>query len=177
MDINWQTVAPKLSSVATQTAFVSAVTGGLLAQFKFFLLKEEDVCGRVNFAKKILTSKVASAHRRILASYKYELEGNAVDANAFADKDVVEIHSSEVLRAASLGAQFEKCEVENKRHYDCFFLATIIGGVLIFLALLLSDEIRPFITLAALALMLWQACLVWRNRSLADRLRKYEQSQ
>lgn len=176
MGIDWSILAPKLSALAVPATIASVVAGGAFAHFKVWLIKEDDILARVNLAKKTLTAKIASAHRRLLTAYENKiLGGTQKPDDEFADKDVVESYAAQVLRAAELGAQFELCEIQNKRHYDCF-LWSVIAAVILTISASLSEEIRPFAALAGIALIAWQAWLVYLNRALAERLRKHEQS-
>jgi len=174
LDIDWATLAPKLAVMAIPSSIASAFAGGVFAYFKVWLIDEKDILARVDLAKKSLTAMVADAHRRLLTAYERQIL-NAQTANEFADKNVVEFYSAQVLRAAQLGAHLELCETLNKRHYDCFFWSAVVAAALLILSFL-SDGIRPFIALADMALIAWQVWLVYRNRILAERLRKYEQS-
>jgi hypothetical protein len=176
LDINWAILAPKLAGMAIPATIASAFAGGAFAHFKVWLIKEEDILDRVNLAKKTLTAKVASAHRRLLTAYENKILGGTQNpADEFADKDVVEFYAAQVLSAAAQGAQFETCEIQNKRHYDCFFWSAVAALILAICAGLF-DETRPFVALAGIALIAWQVCLVYCNRTLAQNLRKHEQS-
>ena len=186
MDLDWAVIAPKLSSIAFHSSFAPLLAGGGLAYFGPWLIEETALKSRVDLARQNIIAKLASSHRRLLTGLKAELAralsidpSDALSENSgnsdFADTDLVDQYAKEVFRSASLFQLIQRCAKRITFGYQQLLWSAALAIPMIVTAAM-SDEARPFVTLIAFAMLLWQAIVVFRSRSVVKCLNEYEDS-
>lgn len=168
-----QVLLEHLSDGAIYTSIVSIAVGGLLAQFKPWLLPQEEARKRVGLQRQRLVEHLAAMLHRVLNEAvlgTVPLRGDATHR-----EDILANHADETFRNLLIFQDLERIHSRVKVCYTFLFVTAATGLIATLVALLFSTA-RPWVALVALGLILSQFVTVLVLRGLANTLENYERT-
>jgi hypothetical protein len=156
-----------LSSPAVYTPIFTALVGGVLAIFKPFLLKEEDLSRRVDFHKQKLVERLSHSYKKILRA-AFAL------APSPGDPDPVLEHVNDLLRVTSIINRMARYQENVRRYYNWLLITIMVGALAVLNSCVGEDCVKAIVTIISLFVLVGQITAVILIRNVNSKLKEIE---